>query len=54
MSVARAQDAASSGTPEEFVAADASEARMLLEEITGGRTPDDTLNAIFARFCIGK
>ena len=25
-----------------------------LEEVTGARTPDDVLNAIFARFCIGK
>ena len=54
VALARAHDAASGGTPEEFVAADVADARVLLEEITGGRTPDDTLNAIFARFCIGK
>ena len=42
------------GTPEEFVAADVSEARGHLEEVTGARTPDDVLHAIFDRFCIGK
>jgi tRNA modification GTPase len=50
----RAQDAASSGTPEEFVAADVGEARALLERVTGARTPDDVLQAIFGTFCIGK
>lgn len=50
----RARNAAAAGTPEEFVAADITEARMTIEEITGMRTADDTLHAIFARFCIGK
>jgi tRNA modification GTPase len=50
----RARKAAVNGMPEELIAADVSEARAALEEITGRRTPDDTLNAIFARFCIGK
>ena len=50
----RAQGAAAIGTPEEFVAADVNEARTLLEEITGHRSADDTLHAIFGRFCIGK
>jgi tRNA modification GTPase len=50
----RAEDAARSHAPEEFVAADVSEARVALEEITGRRTVDDTLAAIFSRFCIGK
>jgi tRNA modification GTPase len=50
----RAREAAASETPEEFVAADVSEARTALEEITGQRTADDTLHAIFDRFCIGK
>lgn len=54
VALARAQEAAAAGTPEEFVAADLTEARTLLEEITGHRTVDDTLHAIFARFCIGK
>ena len=42
------------GTPEEFVLADLNEARGRLEEITGARTPDDVLHAIFETFCIGK
>lgn len=52
--VERARDAVAVGTPEEFVLADLHEARNRLEEITGARTTDDVLNAIFAKFCIGK
>jgi tRNA modification GTPase len=40
--------------PEEFVLADLSDARAALEEVSGRRTPDDLLEHIFARFCIGK
>jgi tRNA modification GTPase len=50
----RAHQASIDGMPEELVAADLGEARGLLEEITGHRTADDTLHAIFDRFCIGK
>jgi tRNA modification GTPase len=50
----RGESAARESAPEEFVAADVAEARRCLEEITGRRTADDTLNAIFSRFCIGK
>jgi tRNA modification GTPase len=50
----RAAEAAARGTPEEFVTADVTEARALLEEVTGLRTPDDVLHAIFSKFCIGK
>jgi tRNA modification GTPase len=50
----RGAQAAAAGTSEEFVAADLSEARALLEEVTGARTPDDVLQEIFGRFCIGK
>ena len=53
-SLRRAAVAAAAGTPEEFVAADLTEARGLLEEVTGARTADDVLHAIFDRFCIGK
>jgi tRNA modification GTPase len=53
-SLCRAAAAAAAGTPEEFVAADLTEARGLLEEVTGARTADDVLHAIFDRFCIGK
>lgn len=50
----RAADAAGTGTPEEFVTADVAEARALLEEVTGTRSADDVLRAIFEKFCIGK
>jgi tRNA modification GTPase len=50
----RASAAAREGVPEECVAADLSEARLLLEEVTGARTPDDILREIFGKFCIGK
>lgn len=50
----RAGETAQNGMPEELVAADVAEARSLIEEITGRRTADDTLHAIFDRFCIGK
>lgn len=50
----RAARAAETHTPEEFVAADLTEARMSLEEVTGVRTSDDVLHEIFAKFCIGK
>ncbi len=50
----RASVAARGGHPEEFVVVDVTEARRLLEEVTGRRTPDDVLRTIFSRFCIGK
>jgi tRNA modification GTPase len=50
----RASAAAAERTPEEFVLADLHEARGLLEEVTGARTPDDVLANIFENFCIGK
>jgi tRNA modification GTPase len=39
---------------EEFVLADLAEARAAFEEVSGRRAPDDLLEHIFARFCIGK
>jgi tRNA modification GTPase len=50
----RAAAAVELRTPEEFVLADLTEARARLEEVTGRRTPDDVLAAIFQNFCIGK
>jgi tRNA modification GTPase len=50
----RARDAAGEATPEEFVLSDIHAARQAIEEVTGARTPDDVLQAIFERFCIGK
>jgi tRNA modification GTPase len=44
----------SSAPPEEVVAQSLTTARVLLEEISGARTPEDVLAHIFARFCIGK
>jgi tRNA modification GTPase len=40
--------------PEEFVLVDLQDARAALEEISGRRTPEDVLEHIFSRFCIGK
>lgn len=39
---------------EEFVLADLSEARAAFEEISGRRAPEELLEHIFSRFCIGK
>jgi tRNA modification GTPase len=50
----RARAGAAAGAPEEFVLADIREAIEALEEITGKRSSDDVLQAIFSRFCIGK
>jgi len=53
----RARDAAlaeGGALPEEFVLADLQDARAALEEIAGKRAPDDLLERIFARFCVGK
>jgi tRNA modification GTPase len=55
--LARAREAAlgeAGSMPEEFVLADLSDARAALEEVSGRRAPDDLLEHIFARFCIGK
>ncbi len=52
LSVAAARAAES--TPEEFVLVDLQRARVALEEVTGQRTPEDVLEHIFERFCIGK
>jgi tRNA modification GTPase len=54
LALERAKAAASIGTPEEFVLADINDARMQFEEITGARTADDVLTAIFSKFWIGK
>jgi tRNA modification GTPase len=44
----------SGGVPEEFVLADLQDASASLQEVTGRRTSEDVLRAIFERFCIGK
>ena len=43
-----------SNIPEELVLADLREASDYLREVTGKRTTDDLLDAIFSAFCIGK
>ncbi|WP_321529987.1 tRNA uridine-5-carboxymethylaminomethyl(34) synthesis GTPase MnmE [uncultured Desulfuromonas sp.] len=43
-----------SGQSDEFLALHLREALQALGEITGETTPDDILNDIFGRFCIGK
>ena len=51
----RAEQAVSQGEiPEEFVLADLQAARARFDEIVGTRTPDDVLQHIFQRFCVGK
>jgi tRNA modification GTPase len=50
----RARANAEVSTPEEIVISDLREAMDALDEITGKRSSEDVLQAIFARFCIGK
>jgi tRNA modification GTPase len=40
--------------PEEAIVQGLTRARVLVEELSGVRTPEDVLAHIFARFCIGK
>jgi tRNA modification GTPase len=42
------------GATEELAVAELQSSRTALEEITGRRAPDDLLNHIFGKFCIGK
>ena len=52
---ARAAALAEGGSlSEEFVLADLTEARAAFEEVSGRRAPDDLLEHIFSKFCIGK
>jgi tRNA modification GTPase len=50
----RAAETAARGGSEEFVLADLREASLAFGDVTGRRTAADVLDAIFARFCIGK
>jgi tRNA modification GTPase len=52
--IGRAEHALREGATEELVLADLGSARRVLEEITGRRTPEDLLQHIFSRFCVGK
>lgn len=50
----RARAAVRGGAAEEFVLLDIREALDSLADVTGKRSADDILQAIFSRFCIGK
>ena len=50
----QAASAAAEGATEELILADLADASAALGEVTGRRTPEDLLELIFARFCIGK
>jgi len=52
--VSRARADAHAGEPEELVLAELHEARRRFDELTGARAPDEVLEVIFQRFCIGK
>lgn len=47
-------DGLQEGVPAELIAVELYEALSALGEITGESTPEDVLNRIFERFCIGK
>jgi len=52
--VTRARTDAHAGEPEELVLAELHEARRCFDELTGARAPEEVLEVIFQRFCIGK
>jgi len=49
-----AENATHNRIPHEMLLLDLYNALKALDEITGATTPDDILNLIFSRFCIGK
>jgi tRNA modification GTPase len=52
--LARSADALSAAMPAEVVAVDARDALSALASVTGEEVGEDVLDALFARFCIGK
>jgi tRNA modification GTPase len=50
----RAQQSLKEGLPLEFPAADIQEASGALAELVGEVAPEEVLDAIFSRFCVGK
>ena len=52
--LARAGESVSAGLPFEFTAADIREASCALAELVGEIAPEEILNEVFSRFCIGK
>ncbi|HSV96627.1 MAG TPA: tRNA uridine-5-carboxymethylaminomethyl(34) synthesis GTPase MnmE [Spirochaetota bacterium] len=53
-SIGRAAGLLSTGEPREIVAFELQSLLDILASVTGAVTPDDVLNSIFSRFCIGK
>jgi tRNA modification GTPase len=43
-----------SGIPHEMILIDLYRSLWALDSLTGQTTPDDVLNLIFSKFCIGK
>jgi tRNA modification GTPase len=54
LALAKAHDAVVAGVSNEFAAIDLREALKRIGEITGAVWNDEVLNAVFAKFCIGK
>jgi tRNA modification GTPase len=52
--LADAVTATASGEPVEIVAVELGEVLRLLDEVHGRSTPEDLLDRIFSRFCLGK
>lgn len=50
----RAAEHLAEGAPLDLVAEDVRQALAALDEVTGRTTPEDVLDRIFARFCLGK
>jgi tRNA modification GTPase len=53
-SVRAAQSTLAEGFSEEIIAHHLHAARRALGLIVGETTPEDVINAVFARFCLGK
>ncbi len=53
-SLSRFRAAVAGNQEPEFLALDLKESLQALGEITGETTPDEILDQIFSRFCIGK
>jgi tRNA modification GTPase len=52
--LAKAETMLAGGEPPELVAVEAADACRALGEVTGETTPEDVLERIFERFCVGK
>ncbi|MEW6720622.1 MAG: tRNA uridine-5-carboxymethylaminomethyl(34) synthesis GTPase MnmE [Thermodesulfobacteriota bacterium] len=53
-SLSRARESAGAGLSPEFLAADVREASLALAELLGEVAPEEVLDEVFRRFCIGK